>query len=285
MLLAPLTAQACDVCGCSIAGGGFGLVSGATRHFVGVGYAHVGYDNDVAPVRDRLHRYQLVGQATLRDYWRVRVSLPYHHNVRLDERTETLTASGFGDVELHVSYAAVDRRLDGGGRALVLLGGGAQLPTGKFDRRIARRNLPEDFNPGRGALVPHLELRAQLTGDRWGVLAQARTERPLANDAGYRYGQRVSAQLRGLRRFATQQAGIVATAGLAYSHVGESLREESGDGLHGSGGEALLSTLGIQLERNAHALGLNAGLPHRERFAEDATATTFSLDLNLIRTF
>jgi len=70
-LVASTPLFACDVCGCSIAGGGFGILSGSTQHFVGIGYTHLRYNNDVAPVEDHFNRIQLTGQIQLKRRWRV----------------------------------------------------------------------------------------------------------------------------------------------------------------------------------------------------------------------
>lgn len=276
---------ACDVCGCSIAGGGFGLLSGATQHFVGIGYSHLRYQNEVAPVEDHFNRFQLTGQVQIKRRWRVQAVVPVVLNQRYDERSSTLRANGLGDVQLLGSYAFVDQMLDKGGRLLITGGFGVNLPTGAFDRQIFRRPLPEDFNPGRGAFGLIGELRAQATKGNYGLLSLVRHERNDYNEANYRFGDRWLVLAKAYRRIKTKQVGLVPSIGLEYAHIAPNSRRETEVALHGSGGNSFNLSGGIQAERNKYAFGLEAAYPLSQTFGNGDALATPRLDFTLIRKF
>ncbi len=285
-LLGASVGHACDVCGCSLAGGGFGLLSGTTRHFVGISYSSLYYRNASAPVRDRFQRTSLVGQLQFGNRWRLAAEIPLVHNVRRDGRAEgDLSVSGLGDPGLQVSYALADRTLERGGRLLVQLGGGVSLPLGQFDGSIVELNVPEDFNPGRGAATFLAEARAQMSWGNWAGLASVRTERSAYNTANYRFGSRCRVLAKAFYRVSTPRFGLVPNAGLDYQRVAPSTRRNSSVALHGSGGNVLTGRLGAQLERNDWVFGLESSVPVYQAFGEDLVTASPSAEATLILKF
>ena len=284
-LASSTTLLACDVCGCSIAGGGFGLLSGTTQHFVGVSYTHLQYENEVAPVVDHFNRFQLTGQVQIKRRWRAQAVIPIVLNTRFDERAAALQANGIGDIQLLGSYALVDRLLDKGGRLLVTSGLGISLPTGAFDRQIFRRPLPEDFNPGRGAATFIGEVRVQATKGNHGVLSVLRHETSSHNEANYRFGDRWLVLAKAYRRIKTKHVGLVPSLGLEYAHIAPNARRETGTELHGSGGNTFNISSGLQAERNNYAFGIEAALPITQTFGNGDALATPRLDVTLIRKF
>ena len=276
---------ACDVCGCSIAGGGFGILSGTTQHYVGLGYTHLRYENEVAPVTDRFHRLQLTGQLQLKKRWRIQTVVPVISNIRYDERADDLNASGLGDIQILGSYAFVDRMLDKGGRLLMTAGIGVSLPTGSFDRQIFQKPLPEDFNPGRGAATFYSELRVQATKGNYGLLHAVGYQTSGYNEANYRFGDRWLVLAKAYRRIKTKQVGLVPSLGIEFSHISPNTRRETEVALHGSGGNSLNLNGGLQAERNKYAFGIEAALPLLQTFGNGDALATPRLDVTLIRKF
>jgi len=276
---------ACDVCGCSIAGGGFGILSGTTQHYVGVGYTHLRYENDVTPVTDHFNRFQLTGQVQIKRRWRIQAVIPVVLNQRHDERASTLKANGLGDVQLFGSYAIIDQLLDKGGRLLITAGLGASLPTGSFDQQIFRKPLPEDFNPGRGAATLLGELRVQATKGNYGALSAIRHETSGYNEANYRFGDRWLVLAKAYRRIKTKHVGLVPSLGLEYAHISPNTRRETAAELHGSGGNTFNLSGGLQAERNNYAFGIEAALPITQTFGNGDALATPRLDVTLIQKF
>lgn len=278
LALAP-AASGCDVCGCSIGGNYFGILPQFNRHFVGLRWseqhfrsAHTrgallaGHDvND-----EHFRTVDLLGRFYPFHRVQMLVLAPYHDFSR-QEHGALLRAKGLGDASVLASYVLFNTgdSLRRRWQHTFTLGGGVKLPTGRHRLTDAEGEpLHANLQPGSGSTDALLTAAYTLRRGAWGLSADGTARWNTANRNHYRFGHRVSggAKLfywKNLGRFTLlPNAGVFSDAALPDREAGETVE--------GTGGYAMLATLGLDVYAGRISAGFTAQLPVHQQLSEGA---------------
>ena len=215
------TSIACDVCGTSTSTMGIGLLSDYRSNFVRLTYLHSSFKaspENSYRIRDRFDQYDLSLRYSLGDSKRIRLmaNLPLVINQR-ESKTESVSVRCLSDARLTANYVLlnsipVGKNVSGHLEA----GGGLILPVGKFDEDIHDKNLPMQFNPGRGALAFVWQVNAVVSHKKAGLVFSQNYQWNLDSKSGYHFGNQLNAQLTAFREFNIQEIKIIPNAGFGY---------------------------------------------------------------------
>ena len=158
LLCSSLATWACDACGCSAGGVGFGYIPFQQRHMIGLHYQNNHFEtthpalfsNETDEVSlDKFNTLSLWGRYYLNEKWFLSGVVPVKRNsLKLDNETTTLM--GIGDVQLQGYYALLSRGETMSDKQLNwFIGGQLYLPTGNLDAST-RQSLP-NLQLGSGA--------------------------------------------------------------------------------------------------------------------------------------
>lgn len=264
-------ASACDVCGCSVGGPYFGILPQYHRHAAGLRW----YDSRMETrhpeshhsatgvARDRFRSLELWGR--WRPVARVQVlaAMPWHF-LESNEDGQVSRENGPGDATLLATYALIDNVQCGAWRHQWQAGGGVKLPTGRFD--AARSDRPT-LQRGSGSWDWLATSIYTLRYRRLGLNTDVTYRRSGENEAGYRYGDRLSA---GARLFFWQEWGggfaVLPNAGVLVETAGKD--SDRGEVAQYTGGDCLLATFGADFYRKNISLGATVQLPAAQNLAE-----------------
>lgn len=189
-------AQACDVCGSS--GVGIGLLTDYKSNFVRLSYFYTSFEATPQVgyrVSDRFHQANLSVRYGIGDKVRLFADLPVQSNWRYSALEKTpQQQTGLGDAQLLGYYVPYNRSLGAQSNLYWEIGGGFSFPTGAYDPDLHDRNLPENFNTGRGSMGYLAQTNAILTIRQWGVVANLRYQHNGPTSKGYRFGDTWMAQ-------------------------------------------------------------------------------------------
>lgn len=153
MVYFSLPVLACDACGCSINGDGWGLMPNNNRHFVGMRFQYRHYHN-VHPSDtetgfevgdDHFYKADLIGRYSITKRFQMVGTFPYRFNDRY-ESGDHLMEKGLGDASLSLQYLPIVPGCNDFKHALQL-NAGAEGPTGKFK---FSHDIPANMQTGSG---------------------------------------------------------------------------------------------------------------------------------------
>ncbi len=197
-------AMACDICGCAAGSSYLGVLPQFDQNLFGLRlqYSQALHPstnfntNDVNSqvLEDRFY----TTEAWMRYYpakrWQLFVHLPYAVHQRVETNRVT-SIEGVGDIRLDLNYTLLDYgdSITTSWKNLLLLGGGVQLPTGKYQQRDdTRLMLPALFQIGRGTFHYNLNLIHTLRYRTWGLNTNLRYTFRGENELSYAFGDQFS---------------------------------------------------------------------------------------------
>lgn len=214
-------AQACDVCGSS--GVGIGLLTDYKSNFVRLSYSYTSFE--AAPqvgyrVSDRFHQANLSVRYGIGENIRLFADLPVASNWRYSAlETAPQQQTGLGDAQILGYYVPYNRSLSAQNRLYWEIGGGFQFPIGTYDPDIHDRNLPENFNVGRGSMGYLVQTNAILTLQKWGIVANLRYQHNGPTPKGYRFGDNWRAQGTLFYEIPVKTVRLVPNLGIGIEHL------------------------------------------------------------------
>ncbi len=194
---------ACDVCGCAAGTNYMGVLPQFSKNLFGFRYQ---YSNSLHPstnfntndLDSRVLQDQFyTTEAWLRYYpaerWQLFAFVPYSVHKRI-ETERTTTIQGLGDIRLNLNYTLIDTDSSSSKwKNLLLVGGGVNLPTGKYQQRDdTRLMLPAAFQVGRGAFSYNLNAIHTLRYNAWGLNTNLQYIFRGQNELSYDWGDRFS---------------------------------------------------------------------------------------------
>lgn len=242
---------ACDVCGCSVSGGGIGLLANFGQNRVGLQWSHTAFE--VLPsfgpaYADHFQTIELFTRVRVAPRWTLTAFQPYRFHYRRDAELP-LALDGLGDTRVLLGYMAIkNKTLANGGQLNAELRAGGQLPIGAYDPDILDRDLPENFNTGRGAWSGLLQGSVTYSKGRWGGSSELNYQWYGPSSDDFRYGAEASAALMAFREVRLG-AGIEAFpfVGTTFEWVGDNTLPNGRDA-HGSGGVGVFGMIGAQVQ-------------------------------------
>lgn len=256
-------AQACDICGCGAGNMGIGLLTAYKNNTFRLGYYHSGFTSmpfEGKEVTDRFEQAEMFFGYTLGSTHKVRLMAHMHYGIndrQSYDDSQTQSVKGIGDIRLVANYVLFDSKPVGQwGTFYMETGGGISLPTGQFDPDIHDKNIPENFNIGKGALGYIFQNNAALNINKTGVLWNNQYTYNQKSTSGYRYGSQWNSTLSIYQEIPVAGFKIVPSIGLAYEKVALD-QYKNGTDVTGTGGEGLFLPLSLNFKTDNWLLGVS----------------------------
>ena len=278
----PIQLLACDVCGCGSGASGIGLFWAQPRNSIQMtGFLQRFQTANESEIRTRDHflSLNLVFRHRLTQSFYGQIALPYHSN-RRDGRLGHQSIQGIGDARITGHWIAWQR--DNATRSGYLeIGGGVILPTGSYDPTIHDRELPENFNPGKGSWGWSVQSQFNVNAGWLSYILQAEWKAYAPTTDGYRFGQEASATgILAVNRLRSNRLQFVPWISGSFQWV-QTDQYGNGQDVHGTGGMAVLGGLGLQCTYSALAVGINAQLPVFQYFSAGEVSARTRVSVNL----
>ncbi|MCC7506596.1 MAG: hypothetical protein IT259_14930 [Saprospiraceae bacterium] len=275
---------ACDVCGCSVGGPYFGVLPQYHRNVIGLRgydsrfdiehpYTHHG---EPGFSNDRFRSLELWGRFNPFARVQVLAAVPFHF---LESQAGDVTerSTGFGDVSLLATYAVVNNIRCGAWRHQLQLGGGAKLPTGRFNPAYTDEPGLQRGTGGWDALLSGIyTLRFRQVGLNTDATFRYTGKSP----DHYQFGNRFSA---GARLFYWKEwnkgLAILPNGGVLYERSEKDYHQ--GELLDYTGGDCLLATAGLDVYFQGITLGATVKAPVSQHLAGGYTRAHERFVVNL----
>jgi len=267
------SAQACDVCGCSIGGQYMGILPQFNSHMAGLRYQYRSFATDHPSSllgnhgpehsEEFFHTTELWGRARLSRRWQVFVFAPYHV---FRQSAFGTNVSGLGDVQVVANYILLNTADSSAAlKQTLLVGGGLKVPTGAHNLQQAGESLNPNLQPGTGSWDVSLNASYTLRYGKIGLNSEATLRLNTANANDYRFGNRVNAAA---KAFYWQQGRSLSW--LPYAGVAAELAasdSDAGEKLSLTGGQLWLADAGLDVYYDRFSLGAAIQIPFYQNLA------------------
>ena len=281
-------AVACDACACSILGQPNGLLAAYRKSFLSLGYGHAGFNT--APgsgegAIDNFHRIDLTFDYYFSDRFRAGIYLPYQINTRIVNHSLS-SVDGLSDLRLDVNYTFFQSSIPASSWEIYLeAGAGMIFPTGKYDPDIHDRNLPENFNPGKGSLGYTIQQTSGISYRRIGTIIKNSWSSFSETNTDYQYGSQWSSSLALLAELPIDSAlAFVPLASIQYEKVWTD-QYASGIDVHGTGGHGLYVSAGGQLKIKDWLCTFQYAIPVNEHYSSGEVVARNRFTIQLTHLF
>jgi hypothetical protein len=247
LMLLTINAIACDVCGCSVSSNGIGLLSAYQYNTAGIRWQSVYFRQNptLGTTKDHFESLELYFQWHPMEHLRLSVFQPYKWHYRYTEQTHR-QVNGLGDTRLLANYAIFKNAKPTDLSTLFWeLGAGIKLPTGKYDARIHRTGLPENFNIGNGSWAYIFQSNVVYNLPKIGIASFTTYQHNLVSKSDYHFGSQLSSSLSIFAQNSfTKTFKTIPHAGLYVEHIAADKLYNANEA-HGTGGYGLFASGGI----------------------------------------
>jgi len=265
---------ACDACGCSASNIGIGLMTDYRSNFIRLGYFRTRYKSnseheyagsDIFTQVDISLRYAIGKNKKL---W-LTAHVPYSINVRNSE-SEKLSVQGLSDIRLIANYVVLNNIAVGEASTLYLeTGAGMNLPTGEYDEKLHERNLPENFNLGRGNLGYIAQVNAVLGLPDFGLMLNSNYQLNSNTQSGYHFGNQFNAQIVGFKEFMVNKFKLIPNAGLSFESITDDAYANRKT-VPETGGEGLFLSSALNFKTEKWLAGISYAAPLIQQYSQKA---------------
>ncbi len=281
---------ACDICGCSSGNYFIGPFPQFRKHFFGTRYTFRSFTSEVAgdPTQYSKDFYQtaeLWGGLNIGKKWQVIAFIPYNFNrQRSDDGIKN--SNGLGDITLIANYKLLDTRSndkkDKRISQQLWIGGGAKLPTGKFNADPTDIIPDANNQPGTGSLDFLINTMYTFHVNDWGLNSNINYKiNGSAED--FQFGNRFNASAFVFRSISTANTTFNPNVGLLYENL--TANELDKVTVEDTGGYALHAAAGLETNFSNMAVGLNAQLPVSQHLSNGQTTSKVRGMVHLTFTF
>ena len=270
-LLSPASLYACDACGCSANGPGIGLLTDYRNNFIRLGYfsthfvsspEHGNQNTDYFRQLDLAARFSLDPKGR----WRMDLHLPYGMNLR-HTKSETISLEGLADVRINVNYALLNNSAPGTWGALYLEAGiGTSIPLGSYDPDIRQRNLPENFNTGRGAMGYLFQANGVWTYQKSGLVINNNYQLNSSTDNGYQFGSSYHTQATVFHELRKGSLAFVPNTGVGFESVAPDTYANNNT-VPETGARGLFFAAGLNVKSGNAFSGIAWAYPFRQTYS------------------
>lgn len=222
------TLWACDICGgaSSIAGAN-GVVPFFNINQVAIGFAQTNMKHPITPYNqvgnekvknDLLSRVNLQSKLFIHPRWQWTTSIPFVNNKRVLESKNQII-SGIGDIQTSLNYVLINQSDSTKQRfkALILIGGGFGLPTGKYQIRGEDLAIyPNGLQPGTGAFQYTLQQQSSIRYKTLGLLFNSNIILSAENEILYQLGNIHTQQFHLFKNFKKGNHQWIPQLGISY---------------------------------------------------------------------
>lgn len=264
--------KACDICGCGAGSYYIGILPEFNKKIVGIRYRSTGLTTHLGPngnktyltTDEKYHTAELWGGWTIKNKFRVMAYLPVSYNSKTNQ-AGTDSKIGLSDASVLGFYRILRSKITIGGeessKLLVQdlwIGGGAKLPTGKYNPGDKSNNSVSTnlFQLGTGSLdfilMGMYDIRLQDAGLNVTASYKINTE----NKYDYYYGNRFSGSSQLYYKFRFNNKWMIApNLGFQYEYSSKDL--DGGYSVRPTGGVASFGTLGAEVSFDKFTFGGN----------------------------
>lgn len=276
------SANACDICGCSLGGNYFGILPLYNKNFVGLRWSQASFSSNIAATQnltaqtshDTYQKIEVWGRYYLTKRIQLFAFVPYMYN-QMDGTDQVVSARGLGDINVMANYVLLNTAEEKSDfKQSLIAGGGIKFPTGRFSLTDKGKIINRNFQKGTGSVDFNLNAVYTLRYKRTGVNLETGYKINTRNGVDYLFGNqyRASSQL-----FFWQKVGpvsILPHAGMIYE---QAAMHKDGDIIQvNTGGTAWLASGGIDIYVNRFTVGLNCQEPLSQHYNSDETADIVS---------
>jgi len=263
---------ACDVCGSGGGNIGIGLLTDYRSNLVRFSYANTRF-NSVPEhgnlVSDKFVQYSLAFRYSLGKTKRFRLALqcPFAVNTRNVEG-KSLIEKGLSDIKLTTSYVVLNN-LPIGSKSNIYLetGAGFNLPTGKYDEQLHDKDLPENFNVGKGNLGYIFQMNSILSIQKFGFVFSNNFQLNTATKSGYRFGNQFNSQLTAFKEVAIKNVKWIPNVGLGFDNTTSDNYSNKKE-VPGTGGNGFFLSTSFNFKTEQWLAGFTYALPLVEQYAQ-----------------
>lgn len=276
----------CDICGCSLGGGYYGILPQFSKNFIGLRwsqakfYAHMNHDSQYLGEEhsnDTYRKLELWGRYYINKKFQVFGFVPYAFN-DMNGTEQKLSVNGLGDVSILGNYLVINT---GESKTAVfkhtlMAGAGVKLPTGKYNLEDNGSIVNRNFQLGTGSLDFLVSGVYTLRYGKTGINTEAGYKMNTRNSHNYRFGNQfhISSQF-----FYWQNIGslrLLPNTGVYYE---QAARHRDGEIIQmNTGGSALLATAGLETYFKQLAVGFSYQHPVKQAYNSDEVADIKSKD-------
>lgn len=271
-------ARACDVCGCSLGGGYFGILPLYNKNFVGLRWSQAKFHAYIAPSQylsaqqshDTYTKVELWGRYYVTQRLQVFAFIPYVYN-DMNGTDQVVSAQGLGDVSFMANYLLLNTgESKSDFKHTLLAGGGIKLPTGKFDQTDKGKIINRNFQLGTGSVDFTLNAIYTVRYKKVGVNVETGYKINTRNTDDYLFGNQFRASG---KFFLWQEIGKVALLPYAGLNYEQAAMHREGKILQvNTGGDAWLGSTGLDVYIKQLTVGVNYQKPVSQQYNSDASA-------------
>jgi hypothetical protein len=187
---------------------------------------------------------------------------------------------GLSDPRLGAAYTLIDRSSDSLGKLRVQISTISTLPLGDYDPLLHDKNLPEYFNPGRGAWGLGYGLAVLKIHKRFFLSSNTLFQHfGASKNGGFRFGSVFNTQVMAGRTFG-ENFKWSPFVGARFEHIAQS-RFANLNPVPSTEGSGLFSQIGVLINKESFFVNFNGGLPVVAHYAEQTVRPSFQFQIEL----
>ena len=268
--------NACDICGCGSGSNYIGILPEFKQRAIGLRYrynliqTHLGSEGiSYLTTKEQYQIAELWGSLQVGKKLRLMAVVPYTFNTRTNSINQ-LSQQGFGDISMMAHFQLLQKKTQDEKNKIwaqsLWVGGGIKIPTGVY--KPSNKNQANFFQTGSGStdflMQAMYDLRKQDDGININLLYKINT----TNKEMYLYGNRLSVATQYYHKWKlNKMSNLSPNAGLLYETSGADYNK--GSAVFASGGNVLMTTLGLEYGAKNWIAGANFQLPITQQLAND----------------
>jgi hypothetical protein len=271
-------AVACDVCGCSLGGNYFGILPLYNKNFIGLRWSQAKFYSYIAPTQnmssqysnDRYNKMELWGRFYVTKRIQLFAFVPYVYN-QMNGSDQNVSALGLGDINIMTNFVIVNTsEVQSDFQHMLIGGGGAKLPTGKFSLTDRGKIINRNFQAGTGSLDFNFNAVYTLRYKKTGVNVESGYKINTRNRDGYLFGNQYRASAQAFFWYKSGVFSFLPHGGINYERAA---RHKDGEIVQvNTGGSAWLASGGLDVYIRRITLGINYQKPVSQHYNSDASA-------------
>ncbi|MBC7426103.1 MAG: hypothetical protein H7321_06170 [Bacteroidia bacterium] len=288
MLMAVIRVEACDICGCSAASAGLGILPRFQNHFIGLRYSSRGFlskhpQSIASPASVSTGNYsttELWGRWYPAKRIQIYAFVPFHRITDKETGSTTSITSGIGDISLLTNFIILkngDSSCKPFKHALIA-GAGVKLPTGNF----SREGNP-NMQTGSGSTDFLFNASYTVRYKKIGLVTEVNYRINNLNAAEYRYGNRntVTAKLFYWKKI--KKLVILPFANFTIDQSKHDVKKHLYQ-IH-TGGNVLYTGFGAECYIRKISIGANMQIPISQNIGKGYTTTQKKFTLTFLYNF
>lgn len=270
------TSRACDICGCSSGNYFIGPTPQFSRLFVGQRYSFRTFNTVLKENKDQFSKdfyqtFDLWLGYTINKKLQLLAFIPYNLNFSLtddgDRRNYGLGDATFiGNYNIFESKYATKKYKSVS--HLLWIGCGIKLPTGRYQLDTTEMVSSANIQSGTGSLDFLFNTNYSFVYEILGISANANYKINQSSE-GFRYGNRFTSSTFLFYSFDLSSVKVRPNLGILYENFGSNFINN--ERILQTGGESLLTSGGLEIQKNKISTGFNFQLPTYQNISSGQT--------------